>query len=170
MSCSADPRAPYPVTFQMDPAASGLELLERWMAAPNSGGFPERLGTWPVEAREGYVRIVCDIDDGHANFIALVHGGVTAALVDMAGAAAVMTLLAPGETLLTSDIAMRLLNAAPIDCQRLEAVGTVSWRDRRKVIVEVTVTAPSGMVIAQGSVGASIRRGAESDAATASQS
>ncbi|MGE7199309.1 PaaI family thioesterase [Brevundimonas naejangsanensis] len=160
----------YPVTFRMDPAASGLELLERWMAAPNSGGFPERLGICPVEAREGYVRIICDIDDGHANFIDLVHGGVTAALIDMAGAATVMTLLAPGQTLLTSDIAMRLLNAAPIECQRLEAVGTVSWRDHRKVIVEVVVTALSGVVIAQGSVGASIRPGADGSAAGASKS
>lgn len=158
MTLTAGSRAQFPVTFEMDPSASGMELLKRWMAAPNSGGFPERLGTWPVEVGEGFVRITCDIDEGHANFIAIVHGGVTAALVDMAGAAAVMTILAPGETLLTSDLTMRLLNAAPIDCKRLEASGKIAWRDNRKVVVEVSVATPSGLMIAHGTVGASIRR------------
>jgi uncharacterized protein (TIGR00369 family) len=146
-----------PVTFRLDPAASGLELLQAWMAAPESGGFPQLLRTRPIEAREGYVRVVCDIDSGHANFVGLVHGGVTAALIDMAGGAVVMTILEPGQTLLTTDITMRLVNAAPIDCTQLEAVGVISWRDRRKVITEIVVSTTTGLVIAQGSVGVSIR-------------
>ncbi|WEK58159.1 MAG: PaaI family thioesterase [Candidatus Brevundimonas phytovorans] len=146
-----------PVTFRLDPAASGIALLQAWMDAPESGGFPQLLRTRPVEAREGYVRVVCDINTRHANFVGLVHGGVTAALVDTAGGAAVMTILEPGQTLLTTDITLRLLNAAPIACARLEAVGVISWRDGRKVITEVVVSTASGLVIAQGSVGVSIR-------------
>lgn len=149
--------AELPVTFRMDPAVSGLELLHAWMAAPESGGFPQLLRTRPVEAREGYVRVICDINSGHANFVGLVHGGVTAALIDMAGAAVVMTILEPGQTLLTTDITMRLLKAAPIDCTQLEAVGVISWRDRRKVITETVISTAAGLVIARGSVGASIR-------------
>jgi len=146
------------VTFRLDPTVDGMELLRRWMAASNSGGFPERLRSRPVEAREGYVRIVCDIDRGHANFVGLVHGGVTAAMIDMAGGGAAMSILQPGQTLLTTDISMRLLNAAPGDCQRLDATGTITWRDDRKAIVEVVVSTDAGLVIAQGSVGVSIRR------------
>ncbi|MNQ07043.1 hypothetical protein D3C85_198100 [compost metagenome] len=52
---------------------------------------------------------------------------------------------------------MRLVNAAPIDCTQLEAVGLISWRDQRKVITEIVVSTITGLVIAQGSVGVSIR-------------
>lgn len=146
-----------PVTFRLDPAASGMDLLQAWMVAPESGGFPQLLRTRPIEAREGYVRVVCSINSGHANFVGLVHGGVTAALIDMAGGAVVMTILEPGQTLLTTDITMRLVNAAPIDCTQLEAVAVISWRDRRKVITEIVVSTAEGLVVAQGSVGVSIR-------------
>ena len=145
------------VHFDLDPSASGLELLHRWFQAGDVGGFPQRLRSRPLEFREGWVRIGCDIDPGHANLVGLVHGGVTAALIDTAGGAAAMSVLKPGETLLTTDISMRLLNAAPIDCGRLEAVGTVTYRDGRKLIVETTVATPDGLVVAQGSVGVSIR-------------
>lgn len=147
-----------PVRFKLDPTVDGLELLHRWMAAGDSvGGFLKRLGSHPVEAREGFVRVVCDIDPGHANFIGLVHGGVTAALIDMAGGAAVMSILKPGQTLVTSDLTMRFLNAAPSDTARLEASGTLTYRDDRKAVVAAEVRTDTGVLIAQGTVGVAIR-------------
>ena len=151
-----DPIAP--VDFDLDPTASGLELLRRWaQRADTVGGYPQRLNARPVEFEEGLVRIVCDLDPGHANFIGLVHGGVLASLVDVAGGSAVMTILEPGQSLLTTDLSMRFLNAAPIDCTRLETVGRIVFRDGRKAVVEATVSTADGVVIAQGTVGVSIR-------------
>lgn len=147
-----------PVRFKLDPTVEGLDLLRRWMAAGDGvGGFLKRLGAHPVEAREGFVRVALDIDAGHANFIGLVHGGVTASLIDMAGGAAVMSILKPGQTLVTSDLTMRFLNAAPSDTARLEATGTVTWRDDRKAVVAAEVRTDTGVVVAQGTVGVAIR-------------
>lgn len=149
-----------PVRFQLDPGVDGLELVRRWMeAGTDVGGFLKRLGCRPVEAREGFVRVVCDIDPGHANFIGLVHGGVTAAMIDMAGGSAVMSILTPGQTLVTTDLTMRFLNAAPSDTVRLEASGTVTYRDARKAVVAAEVVTDTGVVVAQGTVGVAIRAG-----------
>lgn len=147
-----------PVDFDLDPTATGLELLRRWAdKALTVGGYPQRLCARPVAFEEGMVRIVCDLDPGHANFMGLVHGGVTASLVDVAGGSAVMTILEPGQTLLTTDLSMRFLNAAPIECARLEVVGRVVYRDSRKAVVEAVISTPDGLVLAQGTVGVSIR-------------
>lgn len=147
-----------PVRFALDPTVDGLDLVHRWMAAGDAvGGFLKRLGSHPVEARKGFVRVACDIDPGHANFIGLVHGGVTAALIDMAGGAAVMTILTPGQTLVTTDLTTRFLNAAPIDTVRLEATGTITYRDERKAVVAAQVQTDTGVVVAQGTVGVAIR-------------
>jgi uncharacterized protein (TIGR00369 family) len=147
-----------PVDFELDPTATGLELLRRWaQRADTVGGYPQRLSARPVEFEEGLVRIVCDLDPGHANFMGLVHGGVSASLVDIAGGGAVMTLLEPGQSLLTTDLSMRFLNAAPVDCARLETVARVTYSDTRKAVVEATVSTADGLVIAQGTVGVSIR-------------
>ena len=147
-----------PVRFQLDPTLDGLDLLRRWMAAGDGvGGFLKRLGAHPSEAREGFVRVALDIDPGHANFIGLVHGGVTAALIDMAGGAAVMSILKPGQTLVTTDLTLRFLNAAPSDTARLEATGTVTYSDDRKAVVAAEVRTDTGVVVAQGTVGVAIR-------------
>lgn len=147
-----------PVQFHLDPGMDGLALLRRWIAAGDGvGGFLKRLGARPVEAREGFVKITCQIDPGHGNFIGLVHGGVTAALIDMAGGAAVMTLLKPGQTLVTTDLTLRFLNAAPGETRRLAATGTVTWRDGRKAVVGVEVLTDTGVVVSQGTVGVAIR-------------
>ncbi len=146
-----------PVRFDLDPSVDGLELLRRWAADPDVGGFPQRLRARPVEFREGFVRVVCDMDAGHANFVGLVHGGVTASLVDIAAGSAVMTILKPGELLLTSDLTLRFLNPAPLGAARLEAVGTISYRDARRAVVEVEVITDDGVRVAQGSAAISIR-------------
>ena len=147
-----------PVRFQLDPTVDGLELVRRWRdAGLEVGGFLKRLRAQPVEARDGFVRFTLDVDAGHLNLMGIVHGGVTAAVVDMAGASAVMTVLRPGQTLATTDLTMRFLNPAPGDAKQLAATGTVTYRDDRKASVAVEVATDTGVVVAQGSVGVAIR-------------
>ena len=146
-----------PVLFQLDSRADGLELARRWVGMPRPGGFLNRLQVRPVEVERGFMRVRCDVDVGHSNFVGLVHGGVIAGLTDVAGGGAAMTLLKPGETLLTTDLNTRFLDAAPNDCGGLEATGRVTFNSGRRVVITVEITGDDGAVIAQGSVGVSIR-------------
>lgn len=146
------------VTFHLDPAEDGLALAGRWIAVGYAGGFPERLRSRPIALERGYIRVECTLDPGHANFVGLVHGGVTASLVDMAGGGAAMTVLKPGETLLSTDLTLRFINAAPIDGTALYAEGRAVHHDARKVVVDVAVTTSEGLLIAHGTVGVSIRQ------------
>src|SRR5690606_17221919 len=99
----------------------------------------------------------CDVDVRHSNFVKLVHGGAISALVDVAGGGAAMTLLRPGETLLTTDLNVRFLDAAPIERGQLHAEGRVTYHTGRKVVVSVDIAGDDGAIVAQGSVGVSIR-------------
>lgn len=146
-----------PVIFRLDQGGDGLALARRWMEMRRPGGFPNRLNAWPVEVAEGLIRVRCEVDQGHANFVGLVHGGVTSALVDIAGGGAAMTLLAEGETLLTTDLTVRFLEAAPITSGALEAEGRVTYRGGRKLVTEVAVRREDGAVVAMGTVGVSVR-------------
>lgn len=147
-----------PPVFALDPTLSGLDLARRWMATEDAGGFPTRLNARPTAVDAGFMRIECLLDPGHANFVGLVHGGVTAALVDVAGGGAAMTLLNPGEHLLSTDLNLRFLNAAPITGDRLIAEGRAAYADPRKVVAEVRVTTPEGVLIAHGTAAIAIRR------------
>lgn len=146
-----------PVIFRLDRDADGLELARRWIEMPRPGGFLSRLAVAPIEIARGFMRVRCDVDSGHANFVGLVHGGVIAGLTDIAGGGAAMTLLRPGETLLTTDLNTRFLDAARIETKTLEAAGRVSFQSGRRVVVAVEITGDGGAVISQGSVGVTIR-------------
>lgn len=154
---SGSPQMIQPPAFALDPTQSGLELAQRWIDTIWPGGFVNRLGARPVEAAEGFMRVECDIDPGHSNFVGLVHGGMTAAMVDIVGGGAAMTLLKPGEFLLSTDLTMRFLNAAPIGCGRLIAEGRAVYVDPRKVVAEVTISTPQGLTIVHGTAAIAIR-------------
>ena len=143
--------------FGLDSTLSGLELVHRWIELGLVSGLTGRLKVRPVFASPGIVRFQCEIDAGHANFVGLVHGGVAAALVDIAGGAAALTLLEQGQTLLTMDLAIRYLNLAPIDASVMAATATVKYRDMRKIVVEVEAQC-NDKTIASGSVSVSVRQ------------
>ncbi|MGE0530250.1 MAG: PaaI family thioesterase [Hyphomonadaceae bacterium] len=146
-----------PVIFKLDREADGFELARRWVEMPRPGGFLSLLKARPIEIERGFMRVRCDVDVGHSNFVGLVHGGVIAGLTDIAGGGAAMTLLRPGETLLTTDLNTRFLDAAPIETARLEATGRVSFHGGRRIVVAVEVSGDNDAIIAQGSVGVSVR-------------
>lgn len=150
--------SPLSTRFQLDPAADGLELAQRWAEARFAGGFPERVRAYPTDMDRGRMTVRCDLDPGHANFIGLVHGGVTATLADIAGGGAAMTLLKSGEHLLSTDLQLRFLNAAPIDAGHLIAEGRAAYVDPRKVVAEITISLPDGRMVAHGSAAVAIRR------------
>lgn len=68
-----------------------------------------------------------------------------------------MSRLAPGQIVLTTDLTVRYLNGAPQDCIALEAKGVVTYQDTRKAVVDVMVTTDAGLDVARGVVGLAIR-------------
>jgi len=146
-----------PAPFRLDPTVTGLEIVQRWIDQGIVAGLNGRLGAQPIQASPGHVRFACRMDEGLANFSGLVHGGVAAALIDIAGGGAAMTLLQRGETPLTADLSMRFLNPAPLTDGRLIADGRVSYHDGRRILVDVQVTAGE-IMMAQGSVSVAVRR------------
>lgn len=142
--------------FALDPTLSGLELARRWMRQGLVAGLNGTLNVRPVHVEAGKVGFACAVTPAHGNFVELVHGGVSAALVDIAGGAAAMTLLAPGETLLTSDLSIRFLAPTPLKTDQMVAQGQVTYQAGRKIIAEVSISAGE-TVVALGSVSISIR-------------
>jgi uncharacterized protein (TIGR00369 family) len=122
-----------------------MELLQRWIACRQPGGFNELLRTQPVLAEPGAVEVECALDECHGNLSGILHGGVTAALADVAAGAAVMTLLEPGETLLTADLQLRYLKPSQLKGNLL-ARAEVTHRDGRRVIVAIRINAGSDVV------------------------
>ncbi|WP_292052373.1 MULTISPECIES: PaaI family thioesterase, partial [unclassified Brevundimonas] len=146
-----------PPAFELDTSQSGLELARKWIATRTPGGFVDRIAARPIEVDRGFMRMVCDIDAGHSNFVGLVHGGLSSALVDLVCGGAAMTLLQPGQFLLSTDLHMRFLNGAPISCQHLYAEGRASFSDDRKVVSEARISLEDRTVVALGTALIAIR-------------
>ena len=143
--------------FILDPDLSGLDLLRRWIEQGYVTGLNNRLRVRPLAASPGHVQFECALDAEHENFTGLVHGGVAAALTDIAGGAVAMTLLEPGETLLTTDLSLRFLQPARVAGGTMMAEARATYNDRRRVVAEVLISS-AGIVTAIGTVGISIRR------------
>jgi len=140
-----------------DPALSGAERIRLWAETARPGGFQERLGARPVDMGEGWLKIACPIGADHANLGGILHGGVAATLVDMAAGGAAMTLIEPGEVVLTVDLNIRYLAPTRLDEGPLLAEGRVTHRAGRKMIAQVEVTKAGGVLIAQGSISVAVR-------------
>jgi uncharacterized protein (TIGR00369 family) len=143
--------------FGYDIHAKGVDRARAWMEQRFPGGFFERLGVYPVAVEEGRLELALDVDVGHANFINTVHGGVLAALVDIAGAGAAMTTAGVGEALLTTDLNLRLLDTTPVHGERLTAIGQVAHRAKKRLVVSVEIRRGDGTLVAEGSIGALMR-------------
>ena len=143
--------------FIIDPSLSGFDLVGRWIEQGYVAGLNNRLRVRPIAVSPGHVQFECALDTDHENFIGLVHGGVAAALTDIVGGAAAMSLLDPGETLLTTDLSLRFLQPARVAAGTMTADGRATYHDRRRVVAEVRISS-AGIVTAIGTVGISIRR------------
>ena len=138
---------------------SGLEIAQAWIEAGLVAGYVGTFGVRPVHAERGAIRFACLAEAGLANFAGTIHGGVAASLIDIAGAGAALTLLEPGEILLTSDLQLRYCAPIPVDGGEITAHGTARYDERRRIIAEVFVH-HGGETVAVGSVAVVRRNGA----------
>jgi uncharacterized protein (TIGR00369 family) len=144
-----------------DPAiyasASGLTGLE-FLRAIMSGELPrppvaEMLGMRGVELERGRVVFVMEVGESHYNPLNIVHGGMTATLLDTVMGCAVQTTLDAGVGYSTTDLQVRFVRAVTVASGTLRAEGTVVHAGSRVVTAEGRVVDGAGKLVAHGSCG-----------------
>ena len=143
------------------PALSGLDQ----MLAMARGEVPappiaELIGMEVVEVEKGRVIFALTPGFQHYNPIGLVHGGITATLLDSAMGCAVHTTLEPGQGYGTLDLSTRFVRPLTADTGRILCEGVVVHRGRSTATTEGRVWAEeSGKLLAHGSGSALVRAG-----------
>jgi len=144
-----------PAAFQLArraPEYDGIAFLE----AIRTGELPPPpiaalLGFEIVEVERGRVTFAMDPAEKHYNPIGMVHGGVTATLLDTVMGCALHTMLPRGVGYSTSDISVRYLRPVTLDTGRVIATGTVLHKGRRTATSEARlVDAATGRLLAPG--------------------
>jgi uncharacterized protein (TIGR00369 family) len=134
-----------------EPVAGG-DLLARVRDRTRSNLFWRTLGAEVDEAQEGRVRLRVPIRDDLRNAVgAPLHGGVLAALVDMAVGGALSTLhdsAAGGVGQATVDLNVSFLGAA--NDGHVIAEGRILRRGRQIAFGEATITDAAGKLVAVG--------------------
>ena len=122
---------------RLAPHYDGLDFLE----AIRSGELPpapvaELLGFTIRDVAPGSVTFAMTPDEQHYNTIGMVHGGVTATLLDSAMGCAMQSLLPAGVGYSTLDISVRYLRPVTVRTGVVLAHGTVLHKGRRTATAE----------------------------------
>lgn len=112
--------------------------LARARAAFASVPYAKFLGLELCEIKSGEVSVCLDVRDELKQNQGVVHGGAVASLIDTASAFAILTRLAPDETVTTTDLTIHYLRPATVG--RLIATGRIIRMGRRMFVVNVDVT------------------------------
>lgn len=144
-----------------DPAAytaarqlSGIEFLRAIL----SGALPrppvaELLGIRAVEVEPGRVLFEMEAAEFHYNPLNIVHGGMTATLLDTVMGCAAQSLLEPGVGYTTTDLQVRFVRAATVTSGLLRAEGKVVHAGSRFMTAEGRVEDAKGKLVAHGGCG-----------------
>lgn len=124
--------------------------LEKLTAGePVNNPFLDFLGIQVEEIREGYARFSMEIRPEFLQGAGVIQGGLSVALSSEAAAHAVMSTLAPDETITTIELKNNFLSRASQG--RLTAEATVYKRGRTLVIVDCVVRNDQGKDISRSS-------------------
>jgi uncharacterized protein (TIGR00369 family) len=109
---------------------SGVELLRAFQARGPSG-IARLLGLSITDVAPGRVHLSLRTRPDFANPHGVLHGGITATLLDSAMALAVLSALPPGGQSTTVDLGVTFLRPVPVDGAGLTADGEVVHVGRR---------------------------------------
>lgn len=150
-----------------DPAAveanlrkySGLEFLKRLAA----GEFPPApmaslLNISLTEVEQGRVVFEGTPEEYHYNPLGVVHGGMTATLLDSALGCCVNSLLAVGDFYTTLELKVNYLRPITLDTGRIRAIATIVHIGRSTAVAEGRVVDAQDKVYAYASTTCLIRR------------
>jgi uncharacterized protein (TIGR00369 family) len=111
-----------------------------------------------AHSADGEATVIIDpVPDELLQSRGIVHGGVYAALVDIAAGEAIRSLLAPGETVSTIDLNVSYLRPGHTDA--LSAEGRVLRRGRGVAFATADILARDGTLLATGRISMAIRAG-----------
>jgi uncharacterized protein (TIGR00369 family) len=134
----------------VEPAAYKLARLaphydgQAFLQAIKDGELPpapiaELLGFEFREVARGRVSLAMTPQEKHYNPIGMVHGGVTATLLDTVMACALHTVLPQGAAYSTLDISVRYLRPVNLQTGPVVATGTLVHNGRRTATAEATL-------------------------------
>jgi len=103
------------------------------------------LGIELVDPERPAAGVRLQVADEAVNNAGVLHGGILAALLDVASYLAVLPSLALGENAVTHDISTSLMRSVPAD-SRLEVAGTVVRRGRSLVFLRAEATLGEAVV------------------------
>jgi acyl-CoA thioesterase len=104
------------------------------------------LGIQTEDLPDGRVRLSLALDGSHVNEVGLVHGGVSALLLDGAMGRCVGRTLEPGQRCATVQLSVQYL--APAE-GRITAVGRVVRRGRTTAFMEAECSRADGTIVAR---------------------
>lgn len=128
---------------------TGLELLQ----ALADGSLPpppvmSTLGFEGLDVGAGWARFWLTPGEHHLNPAGVVHGGVAAALLDLALGAAVQSTVDVGVGLATTDLHVSYLRPLTLGSGKVQCEGRVIRVRRRMASVEGSIADPSGRIFA----------------------
>lgn len=129
----------------------GLTLLQKWYDDPTTMPAYANMLTIAVHEFE-YMSVTmrCDIDEKHRNILGIVHGGLTASLIDEATGCSVITMLAEGERCATIDLNIKYLKAIPISIGTVYAQAKLIHTSKRIYTLDAYVKDGAGTLYAHG--------------------
>ena len=139
-------------------AMSGLEML-RAIARGDIPRAPiaETMGLGGMEVEEGRVTMQARADGRHINPLGGIHGGFAATVLDSVTGCAVHTMLPPGTSYGTIDLAVKMLRPVPRDVD-LVAEARVTHISGSIGVSEGTLRDASGALLASATATCFIKR------------
>jgi len=150
----------YQASRVVEPAAFKLARLApeydgiAFLTAIRDGELPpppiaDLLGFEIRDIERGRVTFAMRPEEKHYNPIGMVHGGVTATLLDTVMGCALHTVLPQGTGYSTLDISVRYVRPVTVETHTVLATGTVTHKGRRTATAEaLLVAAETGKVLA----------------------
>lgn len=135
-------------TLSLLAGLTGREAMER-MAAGELPAPPiaSTLGFEAIEVGEDHVAISARAQDFHYNPLGTVHGGVISALLDTAGACAVLLTLDRGQSHTSLDLTTKFLRTMTVESGLTRCEGRVLHRGRRTAVAEARLTDEAGRLL-----------------------
>ena len=122
--------------------AQDPDFRDKTLAALTDQPFAKLLGMEAMDAGPGWIEVGLDITPQHTQHDGIVHGGAVATLADTGAALAALTLIKPGERVVTIEFKINFLR--PALGGRLVCRGQVLRPGRNVTISEAEVVCHQG--------------------------